>query len=942
MKPLDIVLLVTLALVVVFVIMMPLILARQGAGSSSGAYPQVVILGRKPQACADSAPSAAGLHVNSPARTPAPALALALALAKPVLSRQMTCKNDGKTCQLECTDDVCTGRCVQCFENADCTGLPWAPKGYSCTADNKCVANPCYSDCETNHRICGSDNCGKPCGTGCKADEYCSLDGKRCDPVSKVNVGTWFIEELFHKIAPYAGFSAIYTDDGKPLYTYQGFIDALDFMSRLRDPMYHGFAQSASHDINVKELAAFFGNAAEEMGTGTTGPEVPATTCSDAGQADTCSMHWQIPCTQDSDCKVNVTANDKSYDCQFACNITPDPLKNSKVCGCADKQEEDWGIAGGFLCRGGPPPPNPDDPDAKPVDHNGSFGMGVAALEGILPQFAPAGAGCGKYFDIPINDPAAVARLGGDCKHFCLQAPLRLTPNKSRGMYGEQPGTQDGGCFFNSGTDAGYGNYACVSSDGHLMQGTPSSIQITNNDTRHLFDMYSFDPKKLCPKGDRSCSCLDDDMACQYVGRGPTQLTGGANYTDCSMAFFGDLRLVKWPNLLTTVNRENPIDHGASSLLRNCASSKSLCESALAFPGGDLPQIIIDTTPPARVLVWAASLFFWMDKYRSGFNGVSCHDSMINPTTMGIQCVNLIVNANSCSDVGNIKSFYYQAICRALGVEPDKDVCPQDLLVVKCAKGEGGGKDNCPKFSVSGPASSCWDPLGAFNTEGSPCCCPYSQVPDKAEGASVCTPVKNRYNCNPATKACTVTPEGQDGAFLTAVDCNIACDPPLKKCESDCPDACLMLSGKCNTLNDNGSKVTAAECRGWSGSYWCPGDAPGPPGPPGPVGPPVERCAATCPKGCLVGDQCFTSDASSTVNEVACTGWNGYWCPGGGAGPVPGPPAPPGPGPSECLPGDYESVSCGQPEAQYMRGSKTCCCAWNFKPDQVVNPNKCA
>ena len=838
-----------------------------------------------------------------------------------VLSQQVSCTTDNVTCKLECDDDACKGQCVQCFSEADCSKLPFAPKGYACT-NNKCVKNPCNSDCTEKRKVCGSDVCIEPCPPGCKENEYCSQDGTRCDPVDTSTVESWFTNELFQKIAPYAGISAIYTDDGLPLYTYKGFIEALNFMQTLSNPMYHGFAMSASREINKKELAAFFGNSAEEMGTGFTGPQVPSTTCSTNGEADTCSKHWEVTCKTNNDCKISVTTDDKEYDCNLGC----DTIQHK--CVCSNFKKPNWDTPSGYLCGGGPPPPDPDDPDAKPVDRNGSFGTGAAGLEGIVPQFAAAAGGCGEYYDVPIIDPIVKERLGGKCTDLCLQAPMEITPNPFRGMYAGQTGTQDGGCFFNNGTEGGFGNYACVSSDGTLMQGNPSSIKITNPATKDLFTFRTFDPNKLCPEGDPSCSCLDDDMACQYVGRGPTQLTGGANYTDCSMAFFGDMRLVRWPNLLTTVNRKDPLNYEKSAFLKNCASDKALCESALAFPGGPLPQIIIDTTPDARVLVWAASLFFWMDKYRSGFNGVSCHDSMINPLTMGIQCVNLIVNANSCSEVGNVKSFYYQAICRVLDVKPDKDVCPQKTLEIKCAKGSGGGTNKCPAFATGANPNDCWDPSGAFTTDGSPCCCGYSTVPDKADGATKCVSVGNRYNCEPTLKTCTLTKDGEQGTYLTKQLCEFTCNPPVEKCASDCPEACLMSDGTCKTDQESGEKVDSRSCEGWGG-YWCPGLTPDIP---------IEQqCAKMCPKGCLYDNQCFMSDNTQTVDKRSCDGWNGYWCPGGG--PTPEPPGPIG----KCVTGSYDNGSnaCWQPAAQYTSGNLTCCCESDYKPNNLLNPTKC-
>ena len=786
---------------------------------------------------------------------------------------KVACTTDTVTCKLDCADEACSGQCVQCFTPSDCASQPFSVNGYTCT-DNKCVKVPCFSDCKTKPRQCGADNCGDSCGTTCASNQYCNQDGQ-CDTISKVTVDSWFTQELYDKIAPYAGISAIYTDDGQPLYTYQGFIDALKFMETLPNPMYHGFAASSSEDNNKKELAAFFGNAAEETGTGFTGPQVPSITCKPAdtpgGQTQSCGGKWLANCANSNDCLVT------GMNCNMECTT-------GGKCMCAGGIDVNWNAPGGYLCGGGPPPPDPTDPDtppAEPVDRNGSFGTGVAAIEGVLPVFDAANGSCGSFYTVPITSQAVKDRLGsGGCTNLCLQNKLLPSPNKARGLFDGQTGTQDGGCFFNNGTEGGFGNYACVSSNGTLMQGNPSSIKITNPDTRDLFKFRTFDPKKLCTAGDTSCSCLKNDMSCQYVGRGPSQLTGGANYTDCSQAFFGDLRLVRWPNLLTTVNRADPLNPN-SAFLKNCGGTKEICESVLSFPGGALPDIIIKTTPPARVLIWASTLFFWMDRYRIGFNGVSCHDAMVDPLGMGIQCVNLIVNANSCSDVGNIKSFYYQAICRALGVKPDKDVCPQDELIKKCAKGEGGGSNKCPSFATGGNPSDCWDPTGAFTQDGGSCCCPYQQAPDKADAPTQCLNVTdNRYNCDSASKAGVLTNAGEKGTYMTANVCNFACDPPIEKCKLMCPAGCLFANG-----------------------------------------------------------QCHTSDAKGEVTKAMCDGWEGYWCPA----PSPGPPGP-APGPAgSCVPGSSESGggACDQSTAQYTSGNLTCCCDWGKKIDDPLKPTKC-
>lgn len=158
---------------------------------------------------------------------------------------------------------------------------------------------------------------------------------------------------------------------------------------------------------------------------------------------------------------------------------------------------------------------------------------------------------------------------------------------------------------------------------------------------------------------------------CQYSGRGAIQLSYNYNYSECSIALFGDYRLVKYPNLIITSDRETfngkPYYFG--------------------FPGpnqggnNELPEEIKRTTPSARVLAWLTSLWFWNDKNRSG-RSMSCHQCMLEPQIYGITGCNLIINNDSGCQPGWAfkKNNYYRRITRIFGIPQDitekSIICP--------------------------------------------------------------------------------------------------------------------------------------------------------------------------------------------------------------------------------------------------------------------------
>lgn len=147
----------------------------------------------------------------------------------------------------------------------------------------------------------------------------------------------------------------------------------------------------------------------------------------------------------------------------------------------------------------------------------------------------------------------------------------------------------------------------------------------------------------------------------RYGGRGAIQLSYNYNYSECSIALFGDYRLARFPNLITTTDRKEWM--GRSEYF--------------GFPGPNpkganrLPAEIERTTPPARILAWATCLWFWMDTRRSG-RKVSCHQAMLEPFRMGITTCNMIINNDSGCNNGTWawnKNRYYERICKIFDID---------------------------------------------------------------------------------------------------------------------------------------------------------------------------------------------------------------------------------------------------------------------------------
>ncbi len=382
-------------------------------------------------------------------------------------------------------------------------------------------------------------------------------------PSGKIPVKSWFTQEHWDKIFPYADLSAVYCPtDKKPFWTYQDFIASIEWMDNVPDARFHGFGTSADILTNKLEVAAFLGNYQQE----TADPSITA------------PYPWLYP-------------------------------KAGEI------QGPEKGPAGGGLC----------------------------VIEGLAPLVVAHKKGTSSPFTGTLMTTMTTFRdtvkktigLRDDDVISCVIKDYNSVYQPNFGL-GIGTGT---GAVFQPGLVA-------VSDDATLYGDQPRSTKDIIKPVKELVRSTS----------DRKFACLG--TYCGYGGRGAIQLSYNFNYSDCSIDLFKDYRLVKYPNLLVTTDRD----------------TWNGVPSVFGFPGTNeggknkLPDDISATTPPARILAWTTCFWFWMIP-RSG-RSISCHQCML-PPYKNITMTNLIVNNQTGLVPGTWaekKLLYYKRICDILGI----------------------------------------------------------------------------------------------------------------------------------------------------------------------------------------------------------------------------------------------------------------------------------
>jgi hypothetical protein len=378
---------------------------------------------------------------------------------------------------------------------------------------------------------------------------------------------SWFTQDLWDTILPYADLSAVWCpSDKKPMYTYDAFMDAVDWMNNHVNKEFHGFGASGDDFVNKHEVAAYLANMAQETGD----PSLTA------------PFPWSWP-------KVQPTG----------------------------------------------------------AVYEGSCGGGICLIEGIAPVVAVHEKGTPPPYTgqmvHTINDMRPVPKKVLGLRDN--EAISIVIQDLSRGNL-PQYGLASPGVAFQPGL-------CCVSQTGILYGDEPRSEKDVVIPSKELV-RASNDPKYTCK-----------ETFCSFMGRTISQLSYSFNYNDCSIDLFGDYRLVRFPNLLVTIDR-----HRWNGFPKT-----------FGFPGPRLdgsnppPRDVDVTTPNARILGHVATLWFWMTP-RSG-RKISCHGCMLQPTKYGITSVNCVVNSQSGLIPGTWaadKISYYRRICLIMGIDCSKTI----------------------------------------------------------------------------------------------------------------------------------------------------------------------------------------------------------------------------------------------------------------------------
>jgi hypothetical protein len=418
-------------------------------------------------------------------------------------------------------------------------------------------------------------------------------------------------------------------------------MDAIDLIEKLPNKDLHGFCyESPDQRINISEMAAFLGNMQQETGDPSSIAPYPYD-CPYNGVPKCVKMAARCggklndgsPYTGPTNCCfTNATCKGTEWWASCTANNPNDAPEGGRYAGGAQFLVE------GALEQVGNPSPTATSPPNP------------TATSPPISQF---------FFNYDINNKNVEDELG--CSSLGLSGGV-VKPNTNRGLFFSNGKFQetDGGCVMQ-------GGYTCVTSDGTLY-GNKDYVDLQTSQYKNLFPVKTL--PDTCNSGDGTCQCVDLDLRCEYVGRGPTQLTGNINYHACSLALFGDLRLVKYPNLLNTIDRTAVENNGGPYY------SNEDKTHLFGFPGSTIPPEILNSTPDARILIWATNLWFWMDRCRSG-KTLSCHQSMLDPANFGISAVGCIVNGNpACPKQQTLKKYvFYQNICNLFGIQFYEAIC---------------------------------------------------------------------------------------------------------------------------------------------------------------------------------------------------------------------------------------------------------------------------